>query len=193
MDKFSGASQAVYEAAIRGDFHQVNALVAAGANLNVLNSYGGTLLEEVVYWMDEDKRQLCGEMLRLLLQLGADPNILGDEGSSVLTAAMLHMDTELLGILLSAGADPNRPSGLCESNSFYDWAEYDYGYNVWMRDNAEFELMSPPEKPTDADQLSEDSYLDYLDRMAVKYGVRRPDHLYLLRKYGAKAAHEIKS
>lgn len=192
MGKFPGASQAVYEAAIRGDVHQVNALVAAGANLNALNSNGDTLLQEMVFWLAEDQSQLCGEMLRLLLQLGADPNILGDEGSSALTAAMLCMDSELLGILLSAGADPNQPKGLCESDSFYDWAELDYCYNVWMRDNEEFELMSPPEEPTDADQVSEESYLDYLDRMAVKYGVRRPDHLFLLRSYGAKSAHEIK-
>ncbi|MGG3796033.1 hypothetical protein ABEU86_17365 [Pseudomonas paraversuta] len=192
MGKFSGASQAVCEAAIRDDFHQINALVAAGANLNALNSNGDTLLQEMVFWLAEDQSQLCGEMLRLLLQLGADPNILGDEGSSALTAAMLCMDSELLGILLSAGADPNQPKGLCESDSFYDWAELDYCYNVWMRDNEEFELMSPPEEPTDADQVSEESYLDYLDRMAVKYGVRRPDHLFLLRSYGAKSAHEIK-
>ncbi|WPN49162.1 hypothetical protein [Pseudomonas sp. P8_241] len=191
MGKFPGASQAVYEAAIRGDFHQVNASVAAGANLNALNSNGDTLLQDMVFWLAEDQSQLCGEMLRLLLQLGANPNILGDEGSSALTAAMLCMNSELLGILLSAGADPNQPRGLCESDSFYDWAEFDYSYNVWMRDNVEFELISPPEEPTDADQVSEESYLDYLDRMAVKYGVRRPDHLLLLRRFGAKSAHEI--
>ena len=102
------------------------------------------------------------------------------------------MDSELLGILLSAGADPNQPKGLCESDSFYDWAEYDYCYNVWMRDNAEFELINPPEESTEADRASEDSWLNYLDRMAVKYGVRRPDHLFLLRRYGAKSAQEIK-
>ena len=192
MGKFPGASQAVYEAAIRGDFHQVNALVAAGPNLNALNSTGDTLLHDIVFRLAEDQSQLCGDALRLLLQLGADPNILDDDGFSALAAAMLYMDSELLGILLSAGADPNRPKGLCESDSFYDWAEYDYCYNVWMRDNAEFELMNPPEESTEADRISEDSWLDYLDRMAVQYGVRRPDHLFLLRRYGAKSAQEIK-
>lgn len=50
---------------------------------------------------------------------------------------MFHMDTEMLRILLEAGADPNRPAGFFDAetfpncaDSFYDYAECDYQFNV---------------------------------------------------------------
>ena len=190
MSAFPVASQAVYIAAIKGDFQQVNDLVAAGANLNVFNSSGDTLLDYIVDSLAREPSPFGGDMLRLLLQLGADPNMLGDCDCSALTTAMLFMDSELLEILLGAGADPNRPCGFDDAETFYDWAEFDYRYNVWMGDNSEVGSISLSDEPTDADRVSQESWLDYLDRVAVKYGVRRPDHLILLRRYGAKAAQE---
>lgn len=190
MSAFPIASQAVYVASIKGDFQQVNALVAAGANLNVFNGSGDTLLDYIVDSLAREPGPFNGDMLRLLLQLGADPNILGDGDCSALTTAMLFMDSELLEILLSAGADPNRPCGFDEAGTFYDWAEFDYRYNVWMRDNFEVDSINPLAEPSDADHISEDSWLGYLDRVALNHGVRRPDHLFLLRTYGAKAAQE---
>lgn len=192
MSAFPVAAQAVYVAVIKGDFQQVNALVAAGANLNVFNGSGDTLLDYIVDSLAREPSPFSGDMLRLLLQLGADPNMLGDGDCSALTTAMLFMDSELLEILLIAGADPNQPCGFDDSESFYDWAEFDYRYNVWMGENLEEGSINPTDEPTDADRVSEESWLDYLDRVAVKYGVRRPDHLYLLRKYGANTAHESK-
>lgn len=190
MSAFPVANQAVYVAAIKGDFQQVNALVAAGANLNVFNGSGDTLLDYIVDSLAREPSPFSGDMLRLLLQLGADPNILSDGDCSALTTAMLFMDSEMLEILLRAGADPNRPCGFDEAETFYDWAEFDYRYNVWMHDFFEVDSINPTEEPTEADRVSEESWLDYLDRAAVKYGVRRPDHLFILRKYGAKAAQE---
>lgn len=190
MSAFPVAAQAVYIAAIKGDFQQVNDLVAAGANLNVFNGSGDTLLDYIVDSLAREPSPFSGDMLRLLLQLGADPNMLGNGDCSALTTAMLFMDSELLEILLSAGADPNRPCGFDEAETFYDWAEFDYRYNVWMRDFFEVDSINPKEEPTEADRVSKESWLNYLDRVAVKYGVRRPDYLFILRKYGAKAAQE---
>lgn len=45
---FPAASRAVLEAARAGDFHRVEQLVKAGAELNVADSCGETLLEAII-------------------------------------------------------------------------------------------------------------------------------------------------
>jgi len=45
--------------------------------------------------------------------------------------------------------------------------------------------------PSPEDKISEESWLQYLDRCAIKDGFERPNHLILLRKYGATTAHEL--
>ena len=42
-----------------------------------------------------------------------------------------------------------------------------------------------------ADKASEDAWLLYLDRCAIKHGARRPDYLFLLREFGARTATEL--
>ena len=131
-------------------------------------------------------------MLRLLLQMGADPNFLSEGGSTALTSAILGMDSELLLVLLEAGADPNLPSGFFRGDSLYDWALFDYEHNVWIEPFA-FRPESKPSVKTarPEDQMSEESWLEYLDRCALAHDFWRPEHLVLLRKYGAKTAHEL--
>ena len=90
----------------------------------------------------------------------------------------------MIRILLDAGADPNAEKMDSESESFHDWAEFDYRYEIWS--------VNPPEKAIDADRSSEDAWLAYLDRLAVKYGKRRPDHLQLLRRRGALSMAELR-
>lgn len=64
MSAFPVASQAVYVAAIKGDFQQVNALVAAGANLNVFNSSGDTLLDYIVDSLSRELSPFSGGCIR---------------------------------------------------------------------------------------------------------------------------------
>ncbi len=65
----------------------------------------------------------------------------------------------------------------------YQWAEFDYRYD-------EYDL-SLPEEPTETEQKSEDLWLLFLERLAVKYGKRPPDYLRVLRDYGAKKTREL--
>jgi hypothetical protein len=193
MDTFPTESQAVYDAVIRGDFEQVKARVEAGAALDIWDTSGESLLECITFAFVESPECACRTtMLRLLLQLGADPNFLSEEGSTALTSAMLGMDSELLLVLLEAGADPNLPPGFFKGDSLYDWALFDYEHNVWIEPFA-FRPESAPsrEVATPEDQLTDESWLEYLDRCALAHDFWRPDHLVLLRKYGAKTAYEL--
>ncbi len=75
-------------------------------------------------------------MIREILRLGADPRVLSHDGSNPLFTAVLHMDNEMLRILLDAGADPNQPLRIplaagsdawstdAMDESLYDWAEF---------------------------------------------------------------------
>ena len=54
-----------------------------------------------------DNIGLNEEKLRLLLRLGADPNVVGRHGTSPLRSALRNGRSEFIRILLEAGADPN--------------------------------------------------------------------------------------
>ena len=112
--------------------------------------------------------------------------------------AILNMDTEMMRILLDAGADPNEllrillgpgtdPAGVgidSMEESLYEWAEFAYRYEVWSN--------KLPDGAIAAAGTNRDAWLHYLDRLAVKYGKRRPDHLLLLRQRGALSMSELR-
>lgn len=172
----------VCDAAYAGDLKLLRELAARGADLNEIESGEESLLKDVISDLNMDAKPYRYAVVRTLLDLGSDPNILGEENSGPLTPAMFSMDTKMLRVLLEAGADPNRAGGFFPSESFYDWAEFDYQYQVYDG--------YAPDIPTEADKKDADAWLQFLDRIAIKNNVRRPDHLFLLRRFGAKTMVE---
>lgn len=185
-------TQELLDAAAAGDFERVRQLAQAGADLNALDD-GETLLDRVVsaFTLPGSVPAFAADMLRLLLQLGADPNRPGDEGMTALHAAMLARSVELMRVLLEGGAEPNSMPGSSPGETLYDWAEFDYRYSTWDEPFEPLGSLMPPDAPTAADKANEDAWLLYLDRCAVKHGARRPDYLFLLREFGARTATEL--
>jgi len=176
-------SKDICDAAYAGDIDKLRQLAAEGADFNETNEYGETILAEIMSNLTIDNRELRYAVLLAMLELGADPNILNENGCGVLTAAMLAMDTKMFEILLDAGVDPNTHTGSADYESFFDWAVTDYAYNLYGG--------PVPDKAEEKDRASEESWLEFLDRLALKYNRRRPDHLYLLRSYGALSKKEL--
>ncbi len=164
------------DALIHADLDQAAKLLEQGADINKKNKWDDTLLHDVILLVsDGDKRH---RIVKFMLDRGADPTILDDEGGGPLWLAVFAQDTELLRLLLDRGADPNLERNGDVHESLYDAAEFDYRYHVYD---------GPlPEKPTEADKESEEAWLNFLDRIARKYGHRRPDYVMLLRERGAK-------
>ena len=120
----------------------------------------------------------------MLLEAQSNPKLLDEVNLGSLFEAVLWKDYRVLEILLKYGADPNAEVTREDNpQSLYDWAETDYRF-----DEFDFDL---PEEPTETDKLSEELWLEYLDRLAIKYEKRRPDYLQLLRRYGAKTFKEL--
>ena len=166
------------------DLNKIREIVAEGFDLSTVVD-GEFILAAVI----SDLGVVMGEIapplydvVKLLLELGADPNQLDEDGCGALTEAMLVMDTEMLRLLLEAGARPNDFSGFVSSETLYDWADSDYQFDIW-------DINKFPEKVPE--YTTEDAWLEWLDSMAVKDGKRRPDHLFLLREYGARTSSEL--
>jgi hypothetical protein len=155
-------------------------LIQAEVDVNVYGQSSGSPLHDVIWLIDDDTRRLSA--VRLLLERGANPNkgSLDDEYEPM-AAALLRSDTEIMRLLLAHGADPNTKQE--DFELFYDWAEFEYRFDTYD--------LRLPEEPTPADKVSEDAWLKFLDRVAVKYAARRPDYLHLLRQYGAKSGAEL--
>jgi len=171
-------------AAVEGDLELMRELVQRGANLNKLEPGKDSLFEDIVFCLCCDDVPHRYTVVRTLLEMGADPNALGEERRSPMTTPMIRMDTEMLRILLEAGADPNKAAGFMESESFYDHAVFDHWYQALELDR----LVGA----TEDDKKDEDAWLAFLDRTAIERNVRRPDYLFLLRQYGAKSMTEMK-
>jgi Ankyrin repeats (many copies) len=185
-------TRALLDAAAVGNFERVRQLAHTDADLNALDD-GETLLDRVVsaFTLSDSVPAFSADMLRLLLQLGADPNWPGDEGMTALHTAMLAKNIDLMRVLLEGGAAPNGMPGFSPDETLYDWAEFDYRYSVWDEPFGLQGSLMPPDAPTATDEASEDAWLRYLDRCALKHGVRRPDYLFLLREFGARKASEL--
>lgn len=176
----------IVDVALSGDLLRLDELIRRGADINAQNEDGETVLSGVVSELANwDRNPECYRIVSALLERGADPRIHDKEGCSPLIPAMLTMDTELLRLLLEAGATPNSEIGFSADESLYDWAEFDYRFEVH-----EIRL---PENPTEDDRHDEESWLRFLDRLAIKYEKRRPDHLFLLRNFGAKTFAELEA
>jgi len=94
--------QRLARAAGRGDVEAIDRLVAEGVDVNSRGSQSATPL----YWAF---RSLRG--FNRLLALGAEPNAIFDDGTSIMHAAVEQEDSEFLRQLLAHGGDPNLRAG----------------------------------------------------------------------------------
>ncbi|HEY1122455.1 MAG TPA: ankyrin repeat domain-containing protein [Haloferula sp.] len=82
----------------------VEAMIAKGANANLLDRDGHTLLTEAL-------RNKDAKRIDLLLRAKADPDLAGKDGGTPLTLALYMGEVDVARRLLDAGADPNKPHG----------------------------------------------------------------------------------
>ena len=163
-----------------GEINEIYRL-AKRATVNIPNFRGESALEIAIDQIEDSVLRV--EVVTLLLQAGADPNLRPNNECGPLFSAVLQKDTEVIRALLEAGADPN--VRLDANEPIYSWSEFDYRHD-------EFDLQLPEDATTE-EQATEDTWLLYLDRLAVKYKKRRPDYLFVIREYGGKNCKELES
>ncbi len=98
-------------AADAGNVEIVHKLCALGADSKALSLTGNTALIAVVGGARDDASgtegiKLREDIIKLLLEYGAEPNQLGYQGCSALHYAVMYGQTELVQCLICGGADP---------------------------------------------------------------------------------------
>jgi hypothetical protein len=170
-----------------GDLDGICAAVAEGFDLNAYTHCDLTLLSDLVrslVWGEPTPNR--HDTVKELIRLGADASMTNFDGSGPLFDAALSMDTEMVRILLDAGANPNPYQSDYRTKSLYDFLEDSYRFDVWGGGRGEGIFT-----PTEADRASEEAWLAFLDKQAIAHGKRRPDYLILLRERGAKTTQEL--
>ncbi|WP_148300386.1 ankyrin repeat domain-containing protein [Holophaga foetida] len=173
------ATQNLRKAVQAGDLDGARAALQAGADPNHLDGPDDESILNTAMWTRDPALRYA--MAELLLQVGADPNIPQEDNLRPLVDALRFMDTEVARLLLDRGANPNLiVDGL---GSMYDMAAFNYRLYVWE--------LGGLSAPAEADLATEEAWLAFADRMAVKHDRRRPDHLILMRERGARTRREI--
>jgi ankyrin repeat protein len=172
------------------DIPAVRRLVAEGADLNARDAYGDPYLFEATYNSRShdgagafDPRPYA--LVEALIELGADPRQLADDGGSILLGPMFSQDARMMELLLKNGVDPNNGCGE-PWETVYSLASFDYWYEAWAKPGGE-----PGREPSDAELGDENAYLRYLDDEAIAADRPRPDILAVLRRYGALSNRDM--
>lgn len=106
--------QSAFELARNGETAQLVEHVDAGLPANLTNSSGDTLLILAAYHKH-------GDLVRALLDRGADHARVNDRGQTALAAAVFRQDEPTVRSLLEAGADPELgPKSAVEIARFFD-------------------------------------------------------------------------
>lgn len=93
------------DAAARGKIQRVNELVKSGVDVNARGHRNATAL----FWAMKNESGF-----KALLKLGADPNVVFDDGGSVIHWAARMEDATLLELALQNGGNPNLKAGMLE-------------------------------------------------------------------------------
>ena len=93
-------NRSLRKAVIDGNVNEVKDLIEAGANVNIKNEFGTTILMEATTY---DYR----EIVKMLLRAGADVNVKDVFGNTALIYAAYIGHTEIVKMLLEGGADVN--------------------------------------------------------------------------------------
>ncbi len=95
----SSSDPNILEASMTGDVQAVKRLIAAGADLNAREPFGGSspLITSVTFGH--------ADVAKALIDAGADLNLRNNEGSTALITAAFFCRTEIVEMLLAAGAD----------------------------------------------------------------------------------------
>lgn len=153
-----------------GDLRRIRLAISYGANPS-WSAVDESMLEDV-FWERSHKKRM--QMLNLLIGLGARPSELLDQ-DGLLYVASFSKNPDEIKLLLDESTNPNADAEAPETP--YDSINFDYRYDLW-------DLRLPIE-PTEADRTNEDTWLDFMERCAQATQSTPPEHLRLLRQYGA--------
>ena len=109
--------QSTFDHVRNGDLATVVERVDAGVPVNLTNGAGDTLLILAAYHLHAD-------LVRALLDRGADHERVNDRGQTALAAAVFRQDRGIVTELLRAGADPELgPKSAVTIATFFDLPE----------------------------------------------------------------------
>lgn len=94
--------RALAKAASKGDTRRIQELVKEGVSANARGTRGATPL----FWAQRDYMGF-----KKLLECGADPNVVYEDGNSVMHSAVNLKDRRILAAALEHGGNPNLPTG----------------------------------------------------------------------------------
>lgn len=143
------------------DENRIRELVSQGANISAIDTNGESVLIGAIFHVTYG---LDIKYIKLIIDLGADVNY-AEEGFNCLFDACLTHNTELVEMLLKAGANPNCISDRPQE-SLLDWADFDQWY-----------------EETKSDEFKEEGDEDRAKKMS--------EIVQLLKDYGAKSLSEI--
>jgi len=180
----------------RGNAEEIHRLVAEGFDLNLVHDGTSILGELIMTGCDFEKvgkdhlKAILSPtrlaMVRLLLSLGADPNI-GDTycNSPLIWDPIIYFDIEMIRLLAEMGANLNWQDEC--GVTLFDSAVSDYWYDFFIATDKQRSVR----RPTEDEMLNADAELSYLFDVAAQVGAPLPDHLKVLRDLGAKNGREF--